>query len=669
MALRGDTAGAPRAFRVAAVLCALLFCAAWANSLENSFHFDDDHVIERNLHLRDLRNIPSFFTDARTFSVFPQNATYRPLVSVTLAVDYAIAGGLNPVPFHVTQLLLFAGVGLLFFYVVRRLLEPSPLAGWAALFAATLFCVHTGNTQPGNYISARSELLCALGLLGAYAVYLRWPSLRRFGLFLIPMLLGALAKPPAVVFGAVLLLHKAIFEQELSPRTVLSREGPGRLGRALLETVPTLMAGALAFAFVEGMNPPGQSYGGGDRLQYLWTQAFVWLRYVGMFFFPAGLSADTDLTLLPTWRDGRVFAGVLVFAGSLALALWLTERKDMRAVALGVCWFWIGLLPTSVVPLAEVTNDHRPFLGFLGLCLAVAALAVRVLSLRPAWTRWAAALGAAVLVAHAVATHLRNRVWRDEASLWADTVEKSPRNGRAWMNFGLTQMRKGELQKAKALFERAAELVPNYAVLEINRGIVRGALQEPDAAAHFLRALQLAPGYAPAHYYYARYLAAHGEGPRAIAELQQAIAIDGGDPNPRHDLLALLFAKGDLDGVRALALDTLRVGADAQAMAYARGVPWLRASSDDADGWYALGLAFTNRQDHLNAAQAYRRALALDGRRADAWNNLGWSLQALGFVEEAKAAYQQGLRIDPTHAHMKNNLQLLEDRLAGRSAP
>ena len=83
---------------------AVLVVAAYANSLDNSFHFDDAHVIQTNLYLRSLRNVPLFFTDAHTFSSLPQNATYRPLVTLSLALDYARGLGLAPRAFHVTQI-------------------------------------------------------------------------------------------------------------------------------------------------------------------------------------------------------------------------------------------------------------------------------------------------------------------------------------------------------------------------------------------------------------------------------------------------------------------------------------------------------------------------------------------------------------------------------------
>jgi len=46
---------------------------AYSNHFQNEFHFDDSHTIVNNAFLRDLKNIPRFFTDATTFSSLPAN--------------------------------------------------------------------------------------------------------------------------------------------------------------------------------------------------------------------------------------------------------------------------------------------------------------------------------------------------------------------------------------------------------------------------------------------------------------------------------------------------------------------------------------------------------------------------------------------------------------------
>src|SRR5947199_101584 len=68
------------------------------------------------------------------------------------------------------------------FFKVLSSAGPSPWHRWSGLLAAAFFCVHAGNTQPVNYISARSELLSGIGVLGALLVYACLPRARRFQL-------------------------------------------------------------------------------------------------------------------------------------------------------------------------------------------------------------------------------------------------------------------------------------------------------------------------------------------------------------------------------------------------------------------------------------------------------------------------------------------------------
>ena len=112
----------------------------------------------------------------------------------------------------------------------------------------------------------------------------------------------------------------------------------------------------------------------------------------------------------------------------------------------------------------------------------------------------AAVLAVFVLSGYAYGTVQRNIIWRDEESLWRDDVEKSPHNGRGLMNYGLTQMNQGRYAVALDYFRRALLYTPNYPTLEINLGIVNGAMaaqgdspRNAEAERHFLRAIALAP--------------------------------------------------------------------------------------------------------------------------------------------------------------------------------
>src|SRR6185503_9937175 len=119
----------------------------------------------------------------------------------------------------------------------------------------------------------------------------------------------ALAKNHAVMFAPLLFSYKILIEEQLSLTDTLTRREWPRVRRAIVSSIPAFVAAAVLFVFVEKMNPPAQTYGGGSRTLYFTTQAWVWVRYVATYFLPVSLSADTDLGFVRA-ADPRFFAGV-----------------------------------------------------------------------------------------------------------------------------------------------------------------------------------------------------------------------------------------------------------------------------------------------------------------------------------------------------------------------
>src|SRR6185436_17953855 len=340
--------------------------------------------------------------------------------------------------------------------------------------------------------------------------------------------------------------------------------------------------------------------------------------------------------------DARTLVGALLLVGSLALIWWTSRSPRRRPAAFGLLWFWIALGPTSsIFPLAEVTNDHRVFLPYIGLNFAVVWLiadwaygsATSATSARRRNVFWTAA--SIVLMAHAVGTFRRNTVWRSDETLWKDVAEKSPTNGRGLMNYGIALMQRGSLVEARDLFERARQFSPYYSYLEVNLGIVSDALGDTTAAeAHFQRGIALEPETPAVHRHYAYWLLRRGRGPEGLEQLRQRVRLSAGDGDARDRLMQGYAAIGSADELSALATESARLNAsDSVARAYASGnlPPALSPATDDSNGWYLLGWSFTQSERHLEAAQAYRAAIARDPRNAAAWNNLGWTLGKLGF--------------------------------------
>jgi Flp pilus assembly protein TadD len=64
---------------------------------------------------------------------------------------------------------------------------------------------------------------------------------------------------------------------------------------------------------------------------------------------------------------------------------------------------------------------------------------------------------------------------------------------------------------------------------------------------------------------------------------------------------------------------------------------------------YATGKQAVERKDWATAAASFRKVTVTEPNNADAYNMLGYSLRWMGKMDEAFAAYDRALKIDPKH--------------------
>ena len=77
---------------ISAAFLTVLVSGLYLSSLDNSFHYDDRHVIVENPHIRSLDRLPQFFLQPAYFSRDADKAMYRPLLLCSLALNYAWSG-------------------------------------------------------------------------------------------------------------------------------------------------------------------------------------------------------------------------------------------------------------------------------------------------------------------------------------------------------------------------------------------------------------------------------------------------------------------------------------------------------------------------------------------------------------------------------------------------
>jgi hypothetical protein len=93
----------------------------------------------------------------------------------------------------------------------------------------------------------------------------------------------------------------------------------------------------------------------------------------------------------------------------------------------------------------------------------------------------------------------------------------------------------------------------------------------------------------------------------------------------------------------------------------------LQHGGSQAEGYFELGRFFQGQGRNAQARDAYRKALALNDRLAEAHNALGTLHAADGAFDQAFAEFGAAIALDPTAAHFSSNLGYAQ-YLAGRPA-
>ncbi len=546
--------------------------AAWSNSFNVPFIFDDLGAIRDNLSLRHFPSWKNFV---------PTQA--RPVVQLTLAFNYWL-GGTSTTGYHVFNLAVHLLAALALFGVIRRTLRLPALANRFGENAATavafstalLWMLHPLQTEAVTYIIQRTESLMALFYLLTLYCFIRAAV---GSLNAVAWQVAAVAAC-ALGMGSKEVMVSAPLIVVLYDRTFIAgsfREALRRRRRLYLGLAATCLI--LARPALEALGPGAPSAGfnlpGVTPLQYAQSEFGVILHYLRLAFWPAGLSLDYDWPIARSAAD--IAPGAAVVGALLAATAWALVRRPTWGFA--GAWFFLVLAPTSsIMPIKDLAFEHRmylPLAAIVTVCVVAAHGLVNVwggriaaLPERRILLGRAAATAAVLCAAGALGwlTFGRNADYCDAVSIWQDTVNKRPVNPRAWYNLadaysgmgnpdaalpclnkaielkrdyveaynnrGVAYGKAGLLKEAMRDLDRAIELDPNDAAAYCNRGNLSAAAQRPaEAISDFDRAIRLMPDYADAYNNRGAAFTKTGHLEDAMRDLNRAIALNPDEAN------------------------------------------------------------------------------------------------------------------------------------------
>jgi tetratricopeptide (TPR) repeat protein len=617
----------------AALLCiTIATVAAYQGTLAAPLIYDDNVWITWNPSIRHLLSIGDVLHPPSGSMVYG-----RPVLSLSLALNHAVSGN-TPWSYHVANLAIHVMAALALFGIVRRTLalRPGSFPGerdriLLAFAVALLWAVHPLQTESVTYVSQRAESLMGLFYLLTLYCFIRGFNGPRPGAWhlgsVLACLLGMATKEVMVTAPLVVLAFDRTFAAG-SLREALRLRWRLYLGLAATWLVPVFLAAGL------------RGRGVGFELGYSWwayglTECSVVVHYLLLAAWPHPLVFDYGTDIVGSVADAVPWAVVLIFLVAIALAAFW--RKTLLGFA--GAWFFMILAPgSSVIPVAfQPMAEHRMYLSLAAVVALFVAAAWSLLGRRslPVFLAVALALG--------MATSLRNRDYRSDASIWADTVSRRPSNPRARIALGSALALEDRFAAAADQFVAALRIDPGDFEARRNLGLALFHMgRSEEALAQYRSVLPPRPDSAPLHYDIAMALDASGRPEEAIAEYGKALAIDPQDGEAHNNLGSALF----------------RTGRIADAIAQYRLA--ILCKPDASRVHYKLAMALAQTGGIAGAIDEYRAAVRLEPGYAEAHNNLGGVLAQAGLVREAIAEYEEALRIRPDYARARANLEQLK---------
>ncbi len=636
MSGRAKAAGALHGAAILGLLAAVALVDQ--GSLGGPFIYDDRLWITWNPSIRHLWPLWDLLATS------PGNPVHgRPILSLSLALNRAI-GGENPWGYHVANVVIHALCALTLFGVVRRTLAFLPVTcptergrTIAGFLVALLWAVHPLLTESVTYVIQRAESLMGLFYLLTLYCFIRGLGSARAGLWnlaaVLACLLGMGTKEPMVTAPALLLLYDRTFAAGTFVGALRRRRG---LYLALALTwLPLAGLGA-------GLRNPGVGY----TMGYTWwtygiTEGWVVMHYLLLAFWPRPLVFDYGADVVPSLGATLPWARGL---GAVALGAACACLGRRSAAGFAVVAFLVLLAPSSsIVPVAsEPMAESRMYLPLAALAALVVGVGWSLQGRRslPVFLGAALALG--------TATWFRNRDYRTEAAIWADTVRGRPANARARVALGSALAQEDRPAEAAEQFAAALRIDPGDFEARLNYGLALFHLGRiGDALSQYRSLVPPTPDSADLHFDLGLALDASGRPDEAIAQYRRALEIDPLNVRARNNLGALLF----------------RAGRFGEALADYRQAA--RLEPDSALTHYNLGMALAQAGSLEEAIGEYRWALRINPDNADAHNNLGGALARAGRPSAAIAEFEQALRIRPDYARARSNLEQLRTARGG----
>lgn len=525
-------------------ICIILFLVSCV-TYWSTFWFD--FAVDDWIHVTSNPNTQSITGGLRSFlePTYPGNL-YRPIVALSYSVTYALIG-FEPWGYHLTNILLNAGVVVLLFLLLAHIFELQT-AGWVAI----LFAVHPLHVEAVSNVHGRTELLSAffmflslcLALYGTTAGTSEKDKFFRHACIGVTYLLALLSKESALVglilFPVILLVSKSEPRQRMS--WILSFI-PASMAYFLLRY--SALGSITGLGSIDFVDNPLASLSIYDRI--LVALPLIG-KYASLCLIPYPLSADYSFSVLQ--GDDQLMQIVLGLMLTAVVLYGLTYIRGDKERAFGVLWFLGALAITANVlfPIGTIFGERLAYVPSAGI------LAVVVIEVQQRFSRTIAELlllGLLLLASGYSIVH--SYVWRNDNTLYSYQEHISNRSIKTLTNLAVIKRNQGDFDTALELIRSALAIYPSYAPSYFVRATIferQGDLQKATEALD--ATLHIEPGNLSALYLLGVINFNQNNTIKAKEIFQHIVLIDSNNVDGLRGLLMVAVREKKQDEIRML---------------------------------------------------------------------------------------------------------------------
>ena len=500
----------------------------YSNSFDCTFHFDDIISIVNNDAIKDVSDINTIWkSNSRRFIAY-----------LSLAINHHF-GALNVWGYHFFNLMIHLTTSLLVYWLMFITLKTPNVKSlipvkdhqWIALVVALIFVSHPLATQSVTYIIQRMASMVTLFYLFAIILYLKGRlnqgstslSIGYFITALIAAIFALFTKENAFTIPLVILLVEiSLFKRD---KIVVNFSKPRIiLGCIVFLSFLLLLFSRVSSSFFQTIPPSfGHTYTV-TPWNYLLTQFSVIVKYIQLLCFPINLNFDYDYAISNSLMEPRTFLSLGFLLALVGVSIYLFKKQKL--ISFGIMWFFITIsIESSFIPLADLIFEHRTYLPSVGFFMILTLGIYQLI-----WQKnKKIALGLIFLIigTNSFATYQRNKVWKNEGTLWNDVIAKSPDKARPYLCRGNYYKNLKRNKEALSDFTKSISLNPAYIEPYNNKGTTlynEGLLTE--ALSYLNYAIENSPDYTEAYINKGIVLATQKKYTTALENYNKAIEIE-----------------------------------------------------------------------------------------------------------------------------------------------